>query len=140
MPRLVFRDLKPDNLLIEGNGRVRLLDLGLLGPEGSSIAQTGTPGFAAPEQFVPGSYIDPTADIYGLGKTLETLCKLPHPFRTQLNHTIALCTAKDPAERIPSAEILRELLTSTQGINHGFPAREILAGKLVIRKSIHVRS
>ncbi|MCM1025599.1 MAG: protein kinase [Roseburia sp.] len=67
---LLFRDLKPANVLLEEGGRVRLLDLGCVCPAGYPQSAAGTPGFGAPEQFTAGSRQDITVDLYGLGRLL----------------------------------------------------------------------
>lgn len=65
---LLYRDWKPENVLLERSGRARMVDLGcacsVLSDE---TAIVGTSGFAAPEQM-RGERISRSADVYGLGK------------------------------------------------------------------------
>lgn len=69
---LVHRDLKPGNLFLEEDGRVRILDFGLARPEGVGATVTaegmllGTPEFMAPEQF-EGRRATRASDLYALG-------------------------------------------------------------------------
>jgi nitrous oxidase accessory protein NosD len=86
---LVHRDVKPSNLLVTGEGRVKLLDLGLarflqdqvgdgtLTREGTGL---GTPDYAAPEQFRDAHKADTRSDIYALGCTLYHLIAGRVPF------------------------------------------------------------
>ena len=73
---IIFRDLKPSNIMVEQSGMVRLIDFGiarLFKPgKASDTAAIGTLGYAPPEQY--GSIqTDLRSDVYSLGATLRTL-------------------------------------------------------------------
>ncbi|SEF97473.1 Serine/threonine protein kinase [Nonomuraea solani] len=79
---LVLRDLNPNNLMVTPEGRVRLIDLELVVPEGSRAYRAYTQGYAAPEQ-VSAAAIGPAptrrADLFGLGATLVYLATAVDP-------------------------------------------------------------
>lgn len=72
--RLLFRDVKPANIIVRQDGRVKLIDFGCVCPMGASVAsRAGSPGFAAPEQLGGGGTLTEACDVYGLGRTLEAM-------------------------------------------------------------------
>jgi serine/threonine-protein kinase len=82
---VVHRDVKPSNLLVDSEGRVRLADLGLARPLDDdrgltrTMAAVGTPAYMSPEQ-IRGEAPAPAADLYGLGVTLYQLVTGALPF------------------------------------------------------------
>ncbi len=96
---MVHRDIKPGNLMLAKNGRVRVLDFGLarfaseaeadgLTPTGAIV---GTPDYIAPEQALDPRRADIRSDIYSLGCTLYFLLtgRAPHPGGTALQKLLA---------------------------------------------------
>jgi serine/threonine-protein kinase len=88
---VVHRDLKPSNILVDGAGRVKLLDFGIAkllaeGAEGPHADPTRTtlramtPEYAAPEQ-VRGDPVTTATDVYSLGVLLYELLAARRPYR-----------------------------------------------------------
>jgi serine/threonine protein kinase len=75
-PTIIFRDLKPANIILTPEGHLYLIDFGIArlfkpGQSKDTIA-FGSPGYAAPEQYGK-TQSTPRADIYSLGATLHQL-------------------------------------------------------------------
>lgn len=87
---IIHLDIKPSNIMVENGCNVRLMDLGISYTEthpglgGSGLL--GTPGYAAPEQYLDQSSrinsINPTTDVYQFGATLYELLSGYKPYQT----------------------------------------------------------
>jgi tRNA A-37 threonylcarbamoyl transferase component Bud32 len=75
-PPIIFRDMKPGNIMLTRDGQIKLIDFGIarfFRPTGSQDTQLlGTPGFAPPEQYGKAQ-TDERSDIYSLAMTLFQL-------------------------------------------------------------------
>ncbi len=112
---VVHGDLKPDNLIIDHEHRVRVLDFGVARMLASDAAQNPlavTPGWAAPE-CAAGAPADVASDIYNLGQLLDHLARLdaaPADARLPIDLAaiIERATRADPDARYSSVTSLRE--------------------------------
>lgn len=128
LPRpMIYRDLKPDNIQIRSDGRVKLLDMGCVcAEEEARHSIAGSRGYAAPEQMRVGAYPGPYSDVYALGRLLHYMltgqdpCQPPFrnpPLRTcrpgvspLLERLVARCTEEEPGRRPPDMRaVLRQL-------------------------------
>ncbi len=82
-PPVIYRDMKPANIMLKPDGTVRLFDFGIAreykeGQEGDT-EWIGTRGYAAPEQFGGKGQTDARTDIYSFGVTLYHLVTGKNP-------------------------------------------------------------
>jgi serine/threonine-protein kinase len=114
--RLVHRDIKPDNILIDKQGVAKLTDLGLVmeeAPAGGRPRITrrglamGTPFYFSPEQARGEEDIDIRSDIYALGATLYEMVTGKPPFEGESAAAVMLQHIQDQV--ISPKEIDRSL-------------------------------
>lgn len=136
-PAIIYRDMKPANVMLKPDGNVTLIDFGTAREfKERNLADTtclGTVGYAAPEQFGGMGQTDARTDIYCLGATLYHLvtgmnpCEPPYeikPIReinpslsSGFERIIQKCTQRDPNDRYQSAAELMYALEHYEEID-----------------------
>lgn len=147
-PAIIYRDLKPANIMLKPDGNVMLIDFGTAREfKEKNLADTtclGTQGYAAPEQFGGMGQTDGRTDIYCLGATLYHLvtgwnpCMPPYeilPIReinpqlsSGLESIILKSTQRNPEDRYQSAAELMYELDNYEKIDHLYRRKQV--GKL----------
>lgn len=100
--RIIHCDVKPDNIMIDSDGSIKVADLGLAKSIQSAAADDqsdsvfGTPNYIAPEQSRGDTQLDCRTDIYALGATLY--------------HCL---TGQMPFETLPPLEVMDKQITDT---------------------------
>ena len=136
---VIHGDVKPANILLTDDGRIKLTDFGmarLASNESKDTPLLGTPAYWCPEQIL-GKPQDARSDIFSLGVVLYEMVVGQRPFDSDslqgicsrimsstplppshanpsvpgtFNDVVAACLAKDPAQRCASADALAEKL------------------------------
>lgn len=129
-PQVIYRDIKPSNIMINREGKLKLIDFGAAREtkeeNEEDTTYLGTKGYAPPEQFGGNGQTDPRTDIYSLGVTLYHLvtgknpCHPPYeiyPIRKWnsslsigLEEIIKKCVQLSPNKRFQTCEELEYAL------------------------------
>ncbi len=123
VPPVVFRDLKPSNIILSPDGRVMLVDFGIAryfkAGQMNDTTEFGSPGYAPPEQYQGGSQTDGRSDLYslgvilhemlsgqrpaGMGGKLESLHYISPAISSVLSGLVTVATRTEPIYRFQSA-------------------------------------
>ena len=110
---IIHRDVKPENVIIDKYGNVKLVDFDSARVyktyQANDTAFTGTAGFAAPEQFAI-SQTDPRTDIFALGIMMNVMLTGEHPSKRlcvgKYGKVIEKCICVDPNGRFQNVKKL----------------------------------
>lgn len=126
---VIFRDLKPGNIMLDSRSTVKLIDFGIArhfaAGKRSDTTALGTAGYAPPEQYGKGQ-TDARSDIYALGATLHHLLtgvdpadspftfvsprKVRPAVPIEVDLTIMKAVERDPKERWQTARLMKRAL------------------------------
>ena len=147
---IIFRDMKPSNIMIDQHDRVRLIDFGIAKTfqTGQAGTMIGTEGYSPPEQYK--GIATPAADIYALGATMHHLLtrrdpRLEPPFSfdqaniqdfnkdvsDELANVVMRALSYAPADRYATAEAMKQSLeaagseTRTQIVEQPAPPQPV---------------
>ena len=113
---IVHRDIKPQNIIISTDGKVKVTDFGIARAASSNTISTNAMGsvhYSSPEQ-VRGGYSDYKSDIYSLGITMYEMVTGMVPFDGDT--TVAIAIKHLQEEMIPPSEITPDLPHSLEEI------------------------
>ncbi|MBU7007203.1 serine/threonine protein kinase [Phosphitispora fastidiosa] len=136
---IIYRDMKPGNIIIDKENQVRLIDFGIAREfkrgGASDTTFIGTRGYAAPEQFSVDGQSDERTDIYGLGATLYHVVTGVNPGQPPfqmvpvrqvnpalsegLERFISRCVQADPGKRYQGAGEALEALEALESMEPG---------------------
>lgn len=136
-PSIIYRDMKPSNVMLNYDGKVMLIDFGTAREyKERALGDTtclGTKGYAAPEQFGGQGQSDPRTDIYCLGATMYHLLTGHNPsnapyemypitqwnpeLSSGLEKIIQKCTQKNPEDRFQTVEELKDALKNYKDLD-----------------------
>lgn len=143
-PAIIYRDMKPANVMLKPDGNVTLIDFGTAREfKERNLADTtclGTVGYAAPEQFGGMGQTDARTDIYCLGATmyhLVTGCNPSEPpyeikpirqinptLSSGLERIIEKCVQRNPEDRYQSAAELMYALEHYEEIDDQYRKKQ----------------
>ncbi len=123
---VIFRDLKPANIIITAGGQPMLVDFGIARVfrhgAGSDTRALGTPGYAAPEQYGRGQS-DHRTDLYALGATLHHCLSGKDPGESpfqfeqldgELGRLVTRAVSLKPEDRFQNAADFRQALLGVE--------------------------
>ncbi len=139
---IIYRDMKPDNIMLTPNGKIKLIDFGIAREykedHSTDTVNLGTKGYASPEQL-SGKQTDVRTDIYSLGVTLyhlvtgRSLSEPPFEVRPirqwdpslpeGLEHIIHKTTQTEPDQRYQSCAELSHDLANIEKLTEGYKRR-----------------
>ncbi len=138
-PAIIYRDLKPGNIMLRANGEITLIDFGAAREfkntaKSSDTVCLGTPGYAAPEQWGNNGQTDARTDIYCLGTTLYHLVTGLEPKPSEmrpirqidpnlssgLEDIILRCTMINPEDRYQSCDEVFYALEHYEELEHSY--------------------
>lgn len=131
---IIYRDIKPSNIMLTPEGNVKLIDFGIArtykSDSQSDTQYLGSRGYAAPEQCSRLGQTDARTDIYGIGATMYHLLTGQHPdqppyefypirkwdksFSRSLQQIVQRCVMTDPQYRYQSVMDIIEQLENYQ--------------------------
>lgn len=155
-PPIIYRDMKPDNVMLSRNGQIKIIDFGIARTKKNedkiSTTQSedtvllGTRGYAAPEQFGGKGQSDERTDIYCLGATMYHLltgkspCEPPYhmyPIRhfdstlsKGMENILIKATKADPDKRYQSCQEFIQALLHIDDEEDVRQQRMIILGRL----------
>ena len=138
-PAIIYRDLKPGNIMLRANGEITLIDFGAAREfkntaKSSDTVCLGTPGYAAPEQWGNNGQTDARTDIYCLGTTLYHLVTGLEPKPSEmrpirqidpnlssgLEDIILRCTMINPDDRYQTCDEVFYALEHYEELEHSY--------------------
>lgn len=152
---IIFRDMKPSNVMINQHNHVVLIDFGIAKhfQQGEKGTMIGTEGYSPPEQYRGEATV--LADIYALGATLHHLLtgrdpRLEPPFSfgerpirqinpqisSDLDEVIITSLQYDPDDRFQSAGAMKEALLKVAHETGALPRRPVSTARINLTSSI----